>query len=447
MHDTITSPPFRRRRSLWLAAVLCTALPGAALGADADADKLAQLQQKLEQSIRMIDALSARVRELESRQAAQSPAAPAARPAEPSPAMQAESERIQAVEQKVAQIETANATRRGDDTGLPLHGFADVGVANRNPYNPDLKGFNVGNLDFYLTPRLGDRTLALFELNFEVNVEGAVGVDLERAQIGYQFSDQATVWLGRFHTPYGYINTAMHHGAWISDALRRPKFVQFEDHGGSLPAHTVGAWLTGGERLGDGKLVYDLYVGNGQQIIGGVVDMRNAGNTHGSPIVGGRIGYQFGSGPAEGLTVGLHALSSRVDDDQTPIDITRVNMVGGYAVYDTDRWEHIAEFYAFSNEDLTGGTGTHRSEAGFVQLAYRGAWGIPYVRYERAAFKQADQYFLQQATGNSYYRAALGMRFDLDLKSALKFELANTHDTDRLVDQYNEALVQYAIRF
>jgi hypothetical protein len=423
-------------RGLTVCAVLAVVgMPVAAVAADAD--KLAEMQQKLDQSLKMIAALTARVQQLENVQAqSQVPSPPAT-----------DAERLQAVEQKVVQIETTNATRHSDENSLPLHGFADVGVGNRNPFNPDLKGFDVGNLDFYLTPRLGERTLALFELNFETSIDGSVGIDLERAQIGYQFSDQATVWLGRFHTPYGYVNTAMHHGAWINDALRRPAFVQFEDHGGVLPAHTVGAWLTGAERVGDGKIVYDVYAGNGQKILGGVVDMRNAGNTDGNLVAGGRLGYQWTGGLLEGLTVGAHVFNGRIDDDQTPIDRTQVQMYGGYAVYDTDRWEHIAEFYEFSNEDLSGNTGTHRSEAGFVQLAYRAGWGVPYVRYERAALKQADAYFAQQNSGASYFRNAFGLRFDVDLKSALKFELANTHITDRALRQYNEALLDYAIRF
>ena len=72
------------------------------------------------------------------------------------------------------------------------------------------------------------------------------------------------------------------------------------------------------------------------------------------------------------------------------------------------------------------------------------------MRYERASLQQADAFFAQQTNlnaGASYYRSAVGLRFDLDIKSALKFELANTHTTDRAPDQYNDAQVQYAIRF
>ncbi len=426
-----------------LAAAVALA-PVGAHAADSDAEKLQAMQEKLDKSLQMIDALAARVRELETRQAKATPGATVAPAAAPAPA---EAARIEAVEQKVQQIETANATRRSDDTGLPVHGFADVGAGNHNPYTPVLKGFDVGNLDFYLTPRLGERALALFELNFEVATAGAVSVDLERAQIGYQFSDEATVWLGRFHTPYGYVNTALHHGAWISNSLRRPKFLAFEDQGGSLPAHTVGAWLAGSERVGTGKVLYDFYAGNGQAILDGVLDMRNAGNEHGNPIVGGRIGYQFSSELAEGLALGVHGLSARIEDNELIPNMTRLNMAGAYGVYDTDDWEAMAELYLFNNEDLSGGTGHHRSEAGFGQLGYRAAWGVPYLRYERGAFKQSDHYFLEQNRGNSYYRSALGVRFDIDIKSALKFEFASTHDTDRVVGQYSEALVQYAIRF
>src|SRR2546429_9694279 len=81
-----------------------------------------------------------------------------------------------------------------DTTGMPMHGFADVGVGNHNAEFPQYQGADIAELDFFLTPRLGSRTRALFELNFEVGSDGSVGVDLERAQIGLRFSESPTVW-------------------------------------------------------------------------------------------------------------------------------------------------------------------------------------------------------------------------------------------------------------
>jgi hypothetical protein len=428
---------------LGLAALLGAALPSAALAGVTETERLNELQQKLEQSLRMIDALATRVRELEAKEtataatAAQKPAAP---PVE-------DTRRIESVEQKIAQIETANASHRIDESSLPIHGFADVGAGTRNPLNPDLKGFNVGNFDLYLTPKLGDHTRALVELNVEVGDDGSVGLDLERAQIGYQFGDTATLWLGRFHTPYGYTNTALHHGGWIATALERAKFLNFEDHGGILPNHTVGAWATGAIRTSGGKVLWDVYTGNSQQIVGGVVDMRNAGNGSGNLLVGGRLAYEFKSGVVDGLMLGLSGFTAKIADDQLPVHETRLRVLGVHAVYDTDTFENMAEYYYFSDDDLSGASGSHKSHAGYVQLGYRAGFGVPYLRYERTVLDQADQYFQQQASGGSYHRGAVGVRFDLDIKSALKFEVSNTRDTDRLNDQYNEALVQYAIRF
>ena len=464
-----------------LVACLGHSLPAAA--ADPESDQIAELRKELEQSMQMIRELSQKVHDLEVRAAQQSatpaaasgstPAAGAAAqvpagpappaPAAPAPAVaagappaapaSAEASRLTQLEQTIAQM-AANAWQRAEDTGMPMHGFADVGVGTHNAEFPEYRGADIAELDFFLTPRLGARTRALFELNFEVGSDGTVGVDLERAQIGYQFSDSATIWVGRFHTPYGFYNTAFHHGQWIAIALRRPRFIEFEDHGGIMPAHTVGLWLTGSERLGDMKVTYDAYVGNSQRIFNGILDMNNAGVSRGSAIVGGNLGLLPG-GVLDGLKVGVDAFQTRIEDqDPTPTAFpqvspyfTRVKGYGAYAVYDTDRWEDIAELHFFDNTDLTGNTGSHHSDAGFIQMGYRGGRYTPYARYERGSFQQSDPYFAAQINGNSYNREALGVRFDIDLSSALKMEFAKTSFTDRIIRTYGEALVQYAIRF
>jgi hypothetical protein len=200
-------------------------------------------------------------------------------------------------------------------------------------------------------------------------------------------------------------------------------------------------------------VLYDAYIGNAQHIVDGVLDMQNAGTPNGQVMGGGRLGYQFNEGTFDGLTLGVHAFTARITADQLTAtttlapSTTRVLVYGGYAVYDTDQWENIAEVYLFDDSDQTFGTGTHTSNAEFAQLGYRLPWGMPYVRYERADLSQYDPYFAAQQSGGSYDRGALGVRFDLDLKSALKFELADTRLTDRTREQYGEGLVQYAIRF
>ncbi|MDB6085703.1 MAG: hypothetical protein JWN43_3584, partial [Gammaproteobacteria bacterium] len=255
--------------AVFLLGSLCLGLPAGA--ADNQDDRVSVLEQKLDRSLKLIEQLTDRVKELEAQRAGGPPPAPPASSVtvaeqstgatESSPQTQA---RLENVEQQLAQLTDANAARGGGGSGVPLHGFFDVGIGNHTANKPEFKGANVGGLDMYLNPQLGEHTRSLFELTFEVDSHGDVGADLERAQIGYQFSDAATVWIGRFHTPFGYYNTAYHHGQEIATSLRRPRFLLFEDQGGVMPNHTVGAWLTGAEHLSDGKITYDVFVGNGQ---------------------------------------------------------------------------------------------------------------------------------------------------------------------------------------
>ena len=461
------SPTRNGSSRAWIAAFLVAGLTQALIAhaSARDTERIEVLEKKLDQSLQLIRELSARVQDLESRAAqrgtagapapvtvrtAQSAAArpaAAAPPGAASPAAAPDTaQRLAQVEQVVAQI-ASGAGQRPEDNGMPMHGFADVGLGNHNAEFHEYQGADIAELDFFLTPRLGARTRALFELNFEVGENGQVGVDLERAQIGYQVGDSTTLWAGRFHTPYGFYNTAFHHGQQIATSLRRPRFLEFEDHGGIMPAHTVGLWLTGSQRLSDEKLTYDVYIGNSQGISGGILDMHNPGNLHGSTIVGGNLGLLLG-GVLDGLKVGVDAFQTRIEDeDATPSIFTRVRSYGVYSTYDTDVWEGFAEFHLFNNFDLSGPTGTHHSDAGFVQLGYRAHRFTPYARYERGAFQQSDNYFAAQTYGGSYYRDALGIRFDIDLESALKLELADTHLTDRLVGSFSDVLLQYAIRF
>jgi len=427
-----------RIAAAWTFCVIGTqCMAATAVAAESQDDRVTALEEKLNRSLKLIEQLAARVRELEAQRA-------------PTPAVaessQQSQQRLESVEQQLTQLVDASAARGGGGTGVPLHGFADVGIGNHTADEPGLKGANVGALDIFLNPQLGEHTRSLFELTFEVDEEGQVAPDLERAQLGYQFSDAATVWIGRFHTPFGYYNTAFHHGQEIATSLRRPRFLLFEDQGGVMPNHTVGAWLTGAERLADGKVTYDLFLGNGQAISGGSIDPRSGGVSHGSTIYGGNFGYVFGE-TLNGLKLGVSAFRSRISDDEQMGRITQVDNAGVYFAYDTDRFEYLGEYYRFNDRNLADGSPAHRSNAGFLQLGWRLPLATPYVRYERAALDQSDNYFALQTSGVSYYRAALGLRFDLDVKSALKFEIARTKNTDRLIDQWTDAMLDYAIRF
>jgi hypothetical protein len=433
-------------RRIALAALAASQLLSGVAFAESDAERIKDLERKLEKSLQLIDQLTGRVNELEKGRAPTPAPAPAALAA-PKPAPQ--EARIEALEKNVSQMAAGHAEH--EEAGVPVHGFADVDYEHSTLARADGRksGFTLGNLDFFLTPNFG-RVKMLAELNFEVDEGGALATDLERLQLGYTFSDSLTAWMGRFHTPYGYWNAAFHHGAQIQ-TVTRPRFVDFEDKGGILPAHTVGLWANGRVPMGQGKLVYDAYVGNGSRIVDGVLDFNAHRDDNSNKAVGGNLGYRFG-GPLDGLLVGLHALSEDVssyDGAGTLIARTHLSVTGGYYYLDIADWESIAEYYRFRNKDLSGGTGTHASWAAFLQVGrtFMDLW-TPYYRWEKAALDQADNYFATQESGRFYTRNVLGLKYSLNPNTALKIEANRTREIILGEEKsYTEARAQFAVRF
>jgi uncharacterized coiled-coil protein SlyX len=468
-----TKTSFANPKLTALASAILATLAAGSVHAQSDSERIADLERKLQSALGVIDKLSDKVQQLETDKKSQAAnktagavavaagarysdlkaAGAAAGSEEVNAVVAAQNSRIESLQQQVTQLSSASSSR-----AIPfdwLHGFADVGGGYATSGHP--QGFGAGSLDLYMTPKLGGQVRALAELIFEYDHLGGLETDLERIQLGYAFSDQATVWLGRFHTPYGFWQTAYHHGQQIQPSLLRPRFIDFEDRGGILPTHTVGLWSTGGLPAGDGKFTYDVYAGNSPKISnddalgGGALDLNAMGWTNASLTAGGKVGYNFSSGALDGLNVGLHGLRSEVRIDSingAPKSQSELNMAGGYAYYSNYDWEVISEVYGFMNHDQESGSGSRKSWAGFVHVGRQYDRWMPYARLERADTDQKDVYFKSMAMGYAYSREAAGIRYDINTQSALKLELnyTQTEDNNPLKDFW-ESRVQYSIRF
>jgi uncharacterized coiled-coil protein SlyX len=432
--------------------------------AESESARIKELERKLDQAMQVIDKLSEKVERLETdkKQTAKLDGKPKTgeiRPTETgvtsggdlSQTVATQNTRIETLQQQVTQLSKASSSRV-----IPFdwfHGFADVGAGYISSGHP--KGFGEGSLDFYMTPKLGGNVRGLAELLFNYSSLGELEVDLERMQIGYAFSDQLTLWAGRFHTPLGYWNTAYHHGQQIQPSLLRPRFLEWEDFGGVMPVHTVGLWGLGSLPLAGGKLTYDLYAGNTPRIVheddlgGGALEPNLSGWDNPSLTVGGNIGYLF-KGSLDGLKLGVHGFRSEVRSDGR--DIARIkaelSMAGGYLYYNNYDWEVVSEIYGFFNRDQLTRTGSQDSWAGFIHIGHAFDRWIPYVRLEKGDFNERDVYFTSLAWGYPYSREAVGLRYDVNPQSALKLEMNYTQtDGNTPLEDFWESRVQYAIRF
>jgi hypothetical protein len=432
-------------RALILAA-LCGAF-GAPAWADAQSERIDALERRLERSALLVEQLAARIAELERAARSAAPVAAAGGAGGGAEQAQTQTQAITALQESVNQI-SSGLNQRGTDSGVPLHGFADVGAAWSSGDDPiKLRGFNGGTLDIYLTPQFGQRAKGLVELAVEYGPDGVAGLDMERLQIGYTVSDALTLWAGRFHTPFGLWNTSFHHGANLQTAITRPRFIDFEDKGGIIPAHSVGAWASGRTSAGGGKLTYDAFVANGPRIVGRELDFAAYTDDSANKMLGLNLGYQP-AGALSGLTVGLHGFASQVrayDASAAVINTTKLRMAGAYIGYDESDWELFGEYYGFANADASSGKGLS-SRAWFTQLGRTFGQVTPFIRLEQAALDTQDNFFRSQLAGRPYRRAVAGLRYAVDPKSSFKFEFSSTSESlANLLDETG-AVVPFAAR-
>lgn len=422
-----------------VALAACLTLTGAAWAVPSEAARIAELEKKIE-------LLTQRLLQLE-RGSSPDTRLPPSLASSPAP----DSAAARTVAAEPASL-PMRMPARPSESGIPIHAFVDAGYARDTPDPAGRKGgFAIGNVALYMTPSFGERVKSIIELVFEQDERGSMVVDLERVQLGYTFSDALTTWVGRYHTPIGYWNAAFHHGAQIQTSVLRPRFLAFEDQGGIVPVHGVGMLGSGSVPLGEGRAKYDLYIANGSPIEDGVLAISGFKDDDGNKMIGGNVRHEFG-GNLRGLTVGAHAMSTRVtsyDAQQAIIGRTQLKLGGAYVVFDRGNWDLIGEYYAFRNRDLLGATGAHASWAAFAQVGYTLADTVtPFVRIEKASLDQGDSYFATMNSGRSYRRQTFGVNFELNPTTALKIAHAQTTEVQAGTDVKSNGLrAQVAVRF
>ena len=124
--------------------------------------------------------------------------------------------------------------------------------------------FILGALGLLARGELSPSLAAMMELVFEIDEDGATIADLERLHLEWT-TPRLQVLAGRLHTPLGTWNDHYHHGLWLQLPVERPYVLRFEDDGGFLPIHWIGALVSTHFDVGTGmRLNLTGGVGNGR---------------------------------------------------------------------------------------------------------------------------------------------------------------------------------------
>lgn len=203
-------------------------------------------------------------------------------------------------------------------------------------------------------------------------------VDVERLLLQYSHNDYFNFAVGRYHTAIGYYNTAYHHSTWLQTAIGRPFLFAFEDEGGILPTHEVGASISGRLPSGSLGLHYIVEVGNGRasrtpldEAIQNVVDENNRK----------AVNVAFFARPQalRGLQTGFSVYHDRLAPDAMP-KIGRT-ILAAHVVFAKPNFEWLNEALLVRHAPK-GNPRVFNTPGFYTQISRRFGSYRPYLRYE-----------------------------------------------------------------
>ena len=342
-----------------------------------------------------------------------------------------------------------------EDAGaFEFKGFANIDFETvKGSDNNEHKygSFIVGGMDLYISEVINDRLDILGEILIDPE-EGLI--DLERFHVGYIFVDAIKIRTGRFHTPLGFWNISYHHGAQLQPTIDRPEILKFEDDGGVLPTHTIGINAVGRFKAGDSVFMYDIMLGNGDQIIEDDnndillypnVDSDNNSNKS--------IAFSFSAKPGflQNLKVGISGNYQRVhskegllvDGSPVDIDILQTIIVPAF-LFNVNGFEIGGDYFYIRNKDKNGIDEDKINNGYYILLTYslNEQW-MPYVLTESRNVEAGDKYFSALSSGD-LNETIVGIKYNTNYRSCIKAEGRLVDDDN---DKYNEYAIQWAVSF
>jgi hypothetical protein len=268
--------------------------------------------------------------------------------------------------------------------------------------------------------------------------------EIERAQIGWHLQPDTSIWFGRFHNATGMWNTDFHHGKYLETTAERPRIVSFEDDGGVLPQHILGALLQHTRYSGNSAYLIDASAGIGPVLRDeglkptAVLGKRESGGT--------------------GITLRMSLLPDAAAEDKIGGFVTRTriplkasgfsgdaiqSVAGVYANFELQKWNFLEEAM-YIHHRASGGASfaSVGMWAGYAQAAYKiNNWLSPYARIE-AATPDANHPYLAMFPAYTRLGGVVGARVDLPYRQVVKLEYQGLRRNDETYDR--KAVLQWS---
>jgi hypothetical protein len=281
--------------------------------------------------------------------------------------------------------------------------------------------------------------------------------ELERAQGGWQPSDNTMLWLGRVHSPANFWASEYHHGEFLQTSITRPGVDEWEDESGPLPSHITGLSLEHESMFADeSSISYAFTAGLGPRFEGRELDpydLLDPGSGHGAAL-----NYRMAYKPNV-LSLSQFGLSAtwsdiNVESESNPalsdLDSIRQTTIGMFGEWNLDNWHVLANVVYFNNDmKYLAEKQTDDFISGYVQAEYKVSkdW-TAFARTENS-FNEGGSQYLNLLAEVVVKRNLVGVRWDFSTFQAISLEFADAKEQghDGSKPDFKEARIQWGAVF
>jgi hypothetical protein len=275
--------------------------------------------------------------------------------------------------------------------------------------------------------------------------------DLERFQVGWEPTERSVLWFGRFHQASSVWNHEHHHGQFLQTSITRPASEEWEDEGGIIPQHFVGALWETTWRIGNRYPLHTAFGGGIAPIITPdgpePFDLLHPNLSHHKFGAQARIAYT----PYElnetgvGLLYAHNEIAARGDDPASVATFDHVDqsVIGAYVKYESDKWKLTATGYRVSAWFDRAGDNPRRSNffVGYAQVQRDFAQGVEVFARHENAVHAGESAYLQLFPRFVIRRSTLGARWQFARSHALTLEISDSTSRTR---SYSEFRLQWS---
>ena len=258
--------------------------------------------------------------------------------------------------------------------------------------------------------------------------------EFERLQAGLRVSDDTSVWGGRFHAPAKFWTSEYHHGQYLQTSITRPALEEWEDDGGSTPAHISGLLLESDfQRSDESALQIAASIGYSPILEDGALETHElfkSASDHGLSL-NLRVAYwpEFASMTQFGIVTGwneINVVPAAVPQPGEPTSIDQA-MLGAFTDWYWDRLRLLASLVYYDNTLAIPAQDVDDSYLlGYAQLEYEANNVVTLFGRIEGGVDQDDSAYLALFDAVITERYMLGARWDVAEHHALTVEIANT---------------------